>query len=159
MLRRMMLFLMMMGLASVGLAPAAMAAPPDDAKGAPDFGPHVVVDGELFGTKAVTALPPPNENNQQSFDDLYVFTNGAPGQLLVAEYAPGDTQYNGGRWATITVTWTMEGMAAHDPLPILNSVAEIAFHQNLGHLEVTHGTFPGGPPAYFECPLLPVLHN
>lgn len=157
-MRRVTLVLMALALAVLATAPAALAAPPDNAKGAPDFGPHVVVDGEEFGTKAVTALPAPNEHNEQSFDDLYVFTNGAPGQLLVAEYAPGDTEYNGGRWETITVTWNAAGMAAHDPLPVLDSVEDIELHESLGHLDVMHGTFSGGPPPYFECPLLPVLH-
>ena len=32
----------------------------------------------------------------------------------------------------------------------------LAFHVSQGHLVVTEGSFEGGPPDYFVCPLLPV---
>lgn len=97
------------------------------APGAPSFSPMVYADGEAWGTKGTTALPAPNDHNRQSFDELFVFVNGADGQLPVGEASPGNRYYNGGRWATQTAMWTDEGLAAHDP-----------------------------PPAYFQCPLLPV---
>jgi hypothetical protein len=124
--------------------------------GAPNFGAALYGDGEVWGTKGAAALPPPNGNNNQSFDKLFVIVNGASGQLPVAEAAPRNPAYNGGRWFTHTAMWTAEGMAAHDPLPVLMSYADIRFHQDLGHLEVAPGSPAGGPPPYFECPLLPV---
>ena len=48
------------------------------------------------------------------------------------------------------------GMAAHDPLPVLMSYEEVALHESLGHLVIAAGSFAGGPPDYFQCPLLPV---
>jgi len=125
--------------------------------GKPGFGPHVYADGVAWGTKVTTLLPAPNGNNEHSFDKLFAFTNGAQGQLLVGEAAPGNPAYNGGRWETYTATWTPEGMAAHDPLPVLTSYADVMLHESLGHLDVVEGSPPGGmPPPYFQCPLLPV---
>ena len=68
--------------------------------GAPNFGPALYGDGEVWGTKGAAALPAPNGNNNQSFDKLFVIVNGAPGQLPVAEAAPRSPAYNGGRWFT-----------------------------------------------------------
>ena len=122
----------------------------------PNFEPALYADGELWGTKFTTVLPAHNDHNIQSFDKLFVIVNGAPGQLSVAEAAPGNPDYNGGRWFTHTAMWTDEGMAAHDPLPVLMSYDEIMLHHDLGYLEITQGSFNGGPPDYFQCPLLPV---
>jgi hypothetical protein len=131
----------------------AMALP-----GKPDFGPHVFADGQAWGTKVTTVLPVSNGKNAHSFDKFFVITNGAEGQLPVGEAAPRNPAYNGGRWVTYTASWTEEGMAAHDPLPVLKSYEDIMLHEGLGHLEVEKGS-PGGegaPPPYFQCPLLPV---
>lgn len=124
---------------------------------APNFTPQLYADGAVWGTKGVTELPPPNGHNNQSFDKLFVITNSnnSDTQLPVAEAAPGNKDYNGGRWFTHTVMWTDEGFAAHGTVPVLTSYDEIMVHYNLGHLEIVAGS-PGGPPDYFECPLLPV---
>jgi hypothetical protein len=122
----------------------------------PNFSAAVYGDGQLWGTKATTLLPPPNRNNLQSFDRLFVFVNGAPGQLPVSEAAPGNTNYNGGRWFTHTAMWTGAGLEALDPLPVLKSYNDIQLHESLGHLAIAPGSPAGGPSAYFQCPLLPV---
>ena len=148
---------------SLTMAVPAFADQPDNVGGglghkAPNFGPSVYGDGVAWGTKGTTTLPAPNGKNDQSFDKLFVITNGAKGQLPVSEAAPGNPMYNGGRWITQTVTWTAAGMDAHDPLPVLMSYDDIERHAGLGHLSITPGS-PGGdgaPPDYFQCPLLPV---
>ena len=90
--------------------------------------PALYGDGELWGTKGTTTLPAPNDHNGQSFDALYVIINNPDDvQLPVSEAAPGNPDYD-----------------------------EIMEHEDLGHLVITAGTFDGGPPAYFQCPLLPV---
>lgn len=125
--------------------------------GKPNFGPALYGDGQVWGTKAVTELPAPRGNNLQSFDKLFVFTNASPDQLAVSEAAPGNPAFNGGRWFTHTATWTQAGFDAHGPVPpVLTSYADILFHESLGHLDLAAGSPPGGPPAYFLCPLLPV---
>jgi hypothetical protein len=123
----------------------------------PNFGAALYADGETYGTKGTTALPAPNPNNRQSFDVLYVITNtnNPAGQLPVAEAAPRNPAYNGGRWFTHTVEWTSDGFMAHGIVPVLKSADEVQYHEQLGHLVVTPGSFPDGPPVYFQCPLLP----
>ena len=125
--------------------------------GKPNFMPSLYGDGEVWGTKATTTLPAPNRSNRQSFDNLYVITNSnnPQGQLPVSEAAPGNPEYNGGRWFTHTVEWTAEGFMAHGIVPVLTSDDDVALHESLGHLVVTPGSFPNGPPVYFQCPLLP----
>jgi hypothetical protein len=124
--------------------------------GKPNFSPSVYADGVAWGTKATTILPAPNDHNLQSYDILYVIINGADGQLPVSDAGPGNKFYNGGRWFTHSAMWTPEGMLAQDPLPVLKSYEDIMFHYDLGHLEIESGSPAGGPPDYFQCPLLPV---
>jgi len=122
---------------------------------APNFSPAIYADGEVWGTKGLSELPAPNGRNNQSFDKLFIFVNGAAGQLPVSEAAPRNPAYNGGRWSAQSVMWTAAGMAAHDPLPVLMSYSDIQLHYNLGHLAIAPG-HPAGGPDYFLCPLLPV---
>ena len=124
----------------------------------PNFGPALWGDGELWGTKAAAPLPGPNGRNNHSFDKLFVIinSNNPAGQFPVAEAAPGNPYYNGGRWFTHTVEWTTDGFAAHGTVPVLMSYEDVMLHYSLGHLEITAGSPMSGPPAYFECPLLPV---
>lgn len=128
---------------------ALVAALPAAAQG-PNFEPAIYADGKAWGTKGVASLPAPTANNVQSYDKLFVFTNGAEGQLPVSEAGPGNPAYNGGRWFTHTVTWDDD---ITDP-PVLKSYAAIQAHAD--DLSITEGSPPGGPQPYFECPLLPV---
>ena len=135
-----------------------LVAPAFAAKGKPNFNPAIYADGQVFGTKATTVLPAPNEFNRQSFDPLFVITNSnnPEGQLPVSEAAPGNPDYNGGRWFTHTVEWTEEGFLEHGIVPVLTSYWEILDQETKGYVVITPGSFPDGPPVYFQCPLLPV---
>ena len=137
---------------SLVLAVPAMALP-----GKPFFDSHIYADGLTWGTKVTTELPAPKGNNMHSFDKFFVITNSNnPGnQLPVGEAAPGNPDYNGGRWWTHTVMWTQDGFDDHGTVPILKSYAEIMVHYNLDHLTITPGTPGPPPPLYFSCPLLP----
>lgn len=120
--------------------PLVLAAPVLAAPGAPNFGEAIYADGEVWGTKGNEELPPPNDDNRQSFDDLYQFTNGVEGQLPVSEAGPGNPDYNGGRWAVVEVTWT-------DPTEaVLITSAEQLEQFDLQFTETGR---------YFQCPLLP----
>lgn len=111
----------------------------------PDFTtPAIYADGQAWATKGVANLPHPNDNNHQSFDKLFVFTNGSNGQLPVAEAAPGNPTYNGGRWDLQLATW----MIAIPPIVV--SYAEIESYLADGYLVIASGD------TYFECPLLPL---
>jgi hypothetical protein len=147
MLRRVSLILFV-AILSLTVAVPALAGKPDHVGGglgnkAPNFSAGVYADGEAWGTKGTTTLPAPNENNTQSFDKLFSFTNGVDGQLAVAEAAPGNPNYNGGRWSGQSVTWN-EGTT---PV-LLTSYADIQDHMHELTIEETG--------SYFQCPLLPV---
>jgi len=130
----------------------AMAGP-----GAPNFSPAIFADGSAWGTKGLSELPAPNENNVRSFDKLFVFVNGAMGQLPVSEAGPGNPMYNGGRWFTHTAMWTAQGGVFYNNVfPVLMSFEDIDFNADLGYLTIVPGSPAGGPPPYFLCPLLPV---
>lgn len=126
--------------------------------GQPNFGPNIYADGELWGTKGTTNLPAPNDSNVQSFDKLFMIinSNNPAGQKPVAEAAPTNPLYNGGRWFTHTVEWTEEGFLTYGFVPVLTSYDDILEQESLGYLVVMPGSFPDGPARYFQCPLLPV---
>lgn len=126
---------------------------------APNFSAALYADGTTWGTKGVTELPTPTVHNRQSFDKLFIIrnSNNPAGQLPVAEAAPRNRMYNGGRWFTHTVDWTTDGFVAHGGVvPVLKSYADLQYQEAMGYVVITQGSFDGGPPLYFECPLLPV---
>ena len=92
-------------------------------RGKPNFGPALYADGETWGTKGTTTLPMPNEYNTHSFDKLFVIINSntPDGQLPVSEAAPGNPDYNGGRWYTHTAEWTEAGFTAHGIVHVFKS--------------------------------------
>ena len=112
----------------VGLAMAVIAlaflgsasAVPPRAEG------RIYANGELYATFVSTTV---GDAPGQSFDALFTF----PGTDLisVAEAAPGEAHYNGGRWIQLAVTFT--GMA---PEQFMDD-SEVWFHYNLGHLTIT----------------------
>lgn len=114
----------------------------------PNFNPAIYADGEAWGTKGTASLPAPTDNTEQSFDKLFRFTNGVEGQLPVAEAAPGNPDYNGGRWHAYSVTWNNEADAV-----LLTSYADIIAHAS--ELAITPGALDD-PANFFQCPLLPV---
>ena len=151
MLRRMSLVLFVVVL-SLTVAVPAFADQPDSVGGglgnkAPNFSAGVYADGEAWGTKGTTTLPAPNGKNNQSYDKIFVFANGAEGQLPVGEAAPGNPNYNGGRWWVQSAIWADD--VPHD-ITVLTSYDEVMFHASLGHLIIEDVGF------YFQCPLLPV---
>jgi hypothetical protein len=112
------------------------------------------VHDSLYGTVATDTSfksPPP-----QSTDVIFSFMgSGLDGQRSVAVYAPGDPEYNGGRWNVMAVTFTAAGQAAFDPdndgttnLEITNA-EDLLEAAAMGYLTVAETG------VYFECPLLP----
>ena len=110
--------------------------------------------GELYGTVATDTafnLPPAH-----STDTIYSFMlSGLTGQRSISESAPGDRDYNGGRWSVKMVFFTDLGKTVHDPDNDgavnfeLKSAAQLLEHETLGHLTIMNTSI------YFECPLRP----
>jgi hypothetical protein len=120
-----------------------VAAVPAFAAG-PNFGPAIYADNETWGTKGNADLPAPNGNNNQSFDGLFKFPGGEiEGQLAVAEAAPGNPAYNGGRWIEYNVTW-------NGTPELVTSYAQLHALEMAGEVTITETG------NYFQCPLLPV---
>jgi hypothetical protein len=124
------------------------------AAGAMRVSEAIWADGELYDTiiTPATFVSPP----AHSTDMIYSFMmSGLEGQRGVAESAPGDRDYNGGRWDVQMVIFTASGMAAHDPDGDgmvnfeLTSAEAVLEHEGLGHIIINDANF------YFECPLLP----
>ena len=123
------------------LALVLLAAVPAFAAG-PNFGSAIYADGQTWGTKGNANLPAPNANNRQSFDGLYKIQNGVAGQLAVAEAAPGNPAYNGGRWIEYSVEWKAGATKV-----LITSYADLMAHAtDLTFMETGN---------YFQCPLLP----
>ncbi|HKZ23588.1 MAG TPA: hypothetical protein VJ224_04215 [Thermoplasmata archaeon] len=144
-------FLAAIVVASLGTASYASA------KSTRDFAAGFWGDGVRWGTVVTPALLP-SVAPAGSFDKFLVVTNSntAGGQAPIVEAAPGNSLYNGGRWVTYTVVWTADGFADHGGMvPLLTSYADVMFHEGLGHLTLVQGSPSGGPPEYFECPLVP----
>jgi hypothetical protein len=114
--------------------------------GKPFFGEAIWVDGEAYGSKATTMLPAPNDHNIQSYDPLYHVLDGDNMTVLsaVAESAPGDTSYNGGRWMVIDVIW-------NDP----QDAAPLFSYQDIVDAVTSGLAYTVDLETYVQCPLLP----
>jgi hypothetical protein len=110
-------------------------------------------DGRLYGTVLTpTSFVAPPEH---STDTLYNFMmSGLNGQRAISEAAPGDRDYNGGRWSVVAAVFTDAGKAAlgdgsGNIAVELTSDDEVFYHVDQGHIELIPTSI------YFECPMLP----
>ena len=110
--------------------------------------------GQLYDTviTPATFVSPP----EHSTDMIYSFDmSGLMGQRAVADAAPGDRDYNGGRWSVQVAVFTDLGKEVHDTDDDgyvdaeLTSADQVMMMVDLGHIEVFPANF------YFECPMLP----
>ncbi len=107
-------------------------------------GPAFWVDGELYRTVATPTDLSTTGAPAHTYDAIYSF---AGHQRNVAEAAPGDRDYNGGRWMVIPVEWsgtTPSQVTSADDLIALEATGSISF---------------GAPVKYFECPVIPMRGN
>ena len=112
------------------------------------------VDNVLYDTVVTdTSFTSPPEH---STDTIYSFMmSGLSGQRSIADAAPGDPAFNGGRWSVRAVVFTPAGLAAFDPDGDgvanfeLGNVADLLHEEALGHVEIFETSI------YFECPVLP----
>lgn len=126
--------------AAVVLLSAAMVMMPAASAGATVVREGAIwYNGELYGTVVTPAMLP----DKGPFDTLYVFDeNQFPGQRLVSNAAPGDPDYNGGRWHVHLVT---NIDYAGEELKSAHMVMEA---YNNGHIEITPKD------VRFVCPMI-----
>ncbi|MFW9855270.1 MAG: hypothetical protein ACFFFG_09415 [Candidatus Thorarchaeota archaeon] len=94
-------------------------------------------------------------NNPDSVDKIYVFMDeNFEGQRPVAEAAPYETDYNGGRWWVQAVFLTEKGFSIHDAdndgiadFELTND-DDVLKHMSFGHLTIVPTD------VYFVCPLV-----
>jgi len=138
----------------IAMAMVSMATGIASAGGATRVSGAIWAHGELYDTVVTptTFIAPP----EHSTDTLYNFgMSGLGGQRSVSESAPGDPDFNGGRWNVQMVVFTPQGVAEHDPdgdgivnFELANAEAVLE-HEALGHIIINDANF------YFECPMLP----
>jgi hypothetical protein len=101
---------------------------------------QIYANDELFtGVNAPRDLP-----NHGKFDAIYVL---GPGLMAVADAAPGDRDYNGGRWEVYQVTWN-----TITPTQFTNS-DQVDAAAAAGQISI------GNVVRRFECPLIPIRGN
>jgi hypothetical protein len=110
--------------------------------------------GQLYDTviTPATFVSPP----EHSTDTIYSFDmSGLMGQRAVSDAAPGDPDYNGGRWSVQAVVFTNDGTAALDTDN--NGIIDVELTSVEQVLEAESNNYLSIQPTsiYFECPMLP----
>jgi hypothetical protein len=140
--------LLIVVVAAVLVVPATAMAAGNGAGGV--TGPAFYVDGELYRTVGTPTDLSGTGGPDHSFDVIY----GIAGQPNVATAAPGDRDYNGGRWKVHALSFTdyAAAVAAVDANGSgdLDSAAEV-------HAAMAGGFVIGNEiVASFECPVIPL---
>jgi hypothetical protein len=132
--------------ATVGLAPPALAGV---------SGPAFYVDGELYRTVGTPTDLSGTGAPAHAWDVIYEFGGVQPN---VADAAPGDRDYHGGRWQVHLLSFPMGYPAALadgdlDGDGVLDSAEEVAEALAAG------SAVDGGVVRQFECPAIPLARN
>jgi hypothetical protein len=99
------------------------------------------VDGERYRTVGTPTDFNRTGTPASSYDRIYALGEGL---VNVAESAPGDRDYNGGRWMVLPVTWNVTPVQ-------LTSAEQVEMYAEQGAL-----TIAAAPVKRFECPVIPV---
>jgi hypothetical protein len=116
----------------------AVASPVAAAVGPPHLG--LIVGGVEYRTVGTPTDLSGTGAPASTFDLLYAVEGQA---LAVAAAAPGDSDYNGGRWMRFAVTWNTT------PYP-LESEEDVLDAADAGDV-----TIASTPDAQFVCPVIP----
>jgi hypothetical protein len=143
-----------LGLASI-VAALVVAAPMAVLAGV--SGPAFYVDGEVYRTVGTPTDFSDTGAPAHSFDTIYQFAGAQ--SLNVATAAPGDRDYNGGRWRVQVIGYASgetyaSALAAFDANASgdFDNDAEVSAAINAGVI-----TTSAGPS--FECPVVPMPHR
>lgn len=116
---------------SIVAAPVAAGGPPSLA---------FYVDGERYRTIGTPTDFSGTGAPASSFDTIYALGDGL---VNVAEDAPGDAGFRGGRWAVTPITWHVE------PYQLMSD-EQVEALAGIGDITI------GSPVKWFECPVIPV---
>jgi hypothetical protein len=139
----------------VGVAAAGMVAAGVAPVSAGVGGPAFYVDGQVYRTVGTPTDLSGTSAPTHAWDVIYEFFGA---QLNVAEAAPGDTDYNGGRWQVHGLAFP-DGYAAAvadgdaDGDRVLDSTAEVNAALAAG------SAVDAGVIKQFECPAIPLPAN
>jgi hypothetical protein len=121
---------------------AGLSATAALAGGPPGIGFYV--DGQIYRTVGTPTDFSGTGAPSHTYDTIYAI----PGQMNVAEAAPGDTDFNGGRWVVLGVTWNAAPY-------LLNSEEDVLAAEAAGHLSVNRDE----PLRSFLCPVIKIQPN
>jgi hypothetical protein len=104
------------------------------------------VDESLYRTIATPTDLSNTGAPANSFDKIYALGVDSSGDPLlnVAEAAPGDPDYNGGRWMVLPVTWNIE------PVQLISDT-QVLDYEREGWLDIATS-----PVKQFVCPAIPL---
>jgi hypothetical protein len=140
---------------ATALVGTAAAKPDDKLNPGEPFG-RVYANGDLWRTNVVR-----KSDEQFDPDDALFFVHGGdpaaggdgPLQPAVSESAPGDRDWNGGRW-THYGTEVVDRQTYEAEYRPITSESELRAAEDAGVVKVTKGRpFAGAPPNFFLCPL------
>ena len=154
-MRRLTVFLTLMGAALLLVPGAALAAGNGNGAGGVS-GPAFYVDGELYRTVGTPTDLSGTGAPAHSFDTIYAFVEGQqPNNVATA--APGDSGYNGGRWMVHALTFTDydAAVAAVDT----NMSGDIDSNAEVQAAIAGLYATDEGVVRQFVCPVIPVPHG
>ena len=142
------IFIALTALAMLAIPTTALATPGGGAGGV--TGPAFYVDGDLYRTVGTPTDLSNTGAPAHSFDTIYAI----PNQPAVATAAPGDQDYNGGRWMVHALEFNdyEAGVAAVDTNGSgdIDSAAEVQAALDGGH------AVDLGVVRSFVCPVIPL---
>lgn len=138
------------------LSSVAFAAPGGNGNGAGGVtGPAIYVDGEVYRTVGTPTDFSGTGAPAHSYDTIYAVGGG---QHNVATAAPGDTDYNGGRWMVHALAYNTDyatTVAGHDA----NGSGDLDSDEEINAALADAGpagATDAGIVASFECPVIPM---
>ena len=127
-------------LAGIGLLLGIAAGPVSAGNGPPQ--PAFYVDGTVYRTIATPTDLSKTGAPAHSFDTIYQLDAPGTGLLDVAAAAPGDRDYNGGRWMVFAVTWNVAPVQ-------LTSDAQVLQYEANGWISISSDSV-----KLFVCPVI-----
>lgn len=119
-------------------------------------GPAFYVDGTVYRTVATPSNFTGSGAPDHSYDIIYAVGHD---QLNVAEAAPGDRDYNGGRWQVHALSFSDYAGAIADPAVDMNGNDVLDSAEEVEAALMSGYATDLGVVASFECPVIKMPHS